>query len=280
MLSTLPLISPVGAKSATLRAFVITLTFLAVSLGPSPQFSRTADSPKQHKVEGEVLERTNAPIPIVLVRIYRSDTNIKLNEGSSGKDGRYSISFSDPGEPIRIRYDLTGWEPDEVGNISGSRDQRITKVLNRVGTARSYSQKQRLVALLNLFYEIDRANNVSRQEFLKQYDAVIARASFPDELQRQLAFDIRPDPVPLKNAVDEKIVCSTLDDLSLTQSVKDKLSKSQWLRTSEINVQAEGHVVTLTGRVLSSFLKRTATREAAEVTCVLGVNNLLVVTPK
>jgi hypothetical protein len=286
MLRNISLFSRVKETFGTLKrpmGFLTSLVLLAVTLGLSSGVSRSTGSPAQHKVEGEVLERSNAPIPVVLVRVYRGDTNIKLNESSSDKDGKYSITFSDPGEAIRIRYDLTGWEPDVVSNISGARDHKITKVLNRVGTAHSYSEKRQLVSLLGLLYRLDVANGESRH-FVERYGTVVDGAKLPEELSRQLAYDIRfpdePQAASESPARMRDVVCSRVGDASITEEVMDRLSKSPLLKTSAIEVDTKGGIVTLSGKVNSPALKLAASREVSDVQCVKSVINQLTIALK
>jgi osmotically-inducible protein OsmY len=69
--------------------------------------------------------------------------------------------------------------------------------------------------------------------------------------------------------------CSTVDDATITASVKDKLSKTASLKDATINVDTKGGVVTLTGMVKMGRNKGLATLQTRRVACVKKVDNQL-----
>jgi hyperosmotically inducible protein len=78
---------------------------------------------------------------------------------------------------------------------------------------------------------------------------------------------------PKKTQVD----CSKVDDATITQQIKEKLSQSKSLKDQTINVETTGGVVTLTGQVKTAGQKGLATRTAKRVQCVKSVNNQLTI---
>ena len=139
---------------------------------------------QQQKIEGEVLTKTNDPIPSVLVRIYRG--SFKVNEATTGPDGKYSITF-DRGDTITlIRYDCTNWDLGTIDDISGMRNHTINKVMNPVGSKLSVNEAIPLLLALQRVYYVDRANNVPVNESAKRYVYVMETARFPEQVKPQL----------------------------------------------------------------------------------------------
>lgn len=69
--------------------------------------------------------------------------------------------------------------------------------------------------------------------------------------------------------------CSTVTDAAITDTVKDKLSKTASLKDAAIRVETREGVVTLTGKVKTAGLKGVATRMTRRVDCVKKVDNQL-----
>jgi osmotically-inducible protein OsmY len=68
-----------------------------------------------------------------------------------------------------------------------------------------------------------------------------------------------------------------VDDTSITEEVKVKLSNAPSLKDAKIEVSTTGGVVTLTGTVKSRQAKRVATRIAKKVKSVKSVDNKLII---
>jgi len=167
-----------------MQRFKATLALLALAITPILVLTGITGSQQRHKLEGEVLNKENNPIPAVLVRIYRG--NIKVGEDRTKPDGKYSISF-DSGSPINtIRYDDTDWNPATINDVSGARDHNINKVLSRVGSTLSFHEALELLSALERIYYIDRANNVPISKIRERYDGVIYRMRIPEALQQRL----------------------------------------------------------------------------------------------
>ncbi len=123
---------------------------------------------EQFKIEGQVLDKDNNPLPGVLIRLYRGSTPL-TDHKRTGRDGTYSISFP-PGIPIsKVRYDLTNWYPSLVENISGMRDHRINKVLMPSGGKMSVPEYQEVYTTFVKLKTLDLENGITNEKFSNEY---------------------------------------------------------------------------------------------------------------
>jgi hypothetical protein len=158
---------------------LLILTFSLIILFPT-----IVESQQRNKLEGEVLDKENNPIPGVLVRIYRNHQ--KVGEDRSNHEGKYLIIYFS-GSPITtIRYDHTDWNPATINEISGVRDHNINKVMNKVGSTLDFEEALDLIGTLERIYYIDRANDVQVDELREKYGSVIDKTHIPNVLQQKL----------------------------------------------------------------------------------------------
>lgn len=166
-----------------MRNFEKMFLFFILAIAATTIWPSTVNA-QQQKIEGEVLTKTNDPIPSVLVRIYRG--SIKVGEATTGPDGKYSISF-DRGDPVTlIRYDCTSWDPATIDDVSGRRNHSINKVMYPVGSKLSVNQAIPVLFALQRIYYVDRANNVPVNESAERYAIAMETARFPDRVKSHL----------------------------------------------------------------------------------------------
>jgi osmotically-inducible protein OsmY len=87
-------------------------------------------------------------------------------------------------------------------------------------------------------------------------------------------------PAPSKKqpaAKKEVIDCASVNDTTLTATVKDKLANTPSLKDATINVTAKDGTITLTGSVKKPTNKGLATLQAKRVSCVKKIDNQLIV---
>lgn len=87
-------------------------------------------------IQGTVTTSNGEPIPAVLVRIYRGDSQARrLGKGTTNKEGAYDIKIKDTDAVLCIRYDKepAGFHPGIIETLSGKLRQDINKVLLATG---------------------------------------------------------------------------------------------------------------------------------------------------
>jgi len=134
-------------------------------------FARNGFALTKLKVTGEVLDKRDSPISSVLVTLYRDEQ--KIDEVTTGPDGKYSVSF-EQGEPLKtVRYERTGYVVGVVSDICGRRDHTISKTLYSEGDRQNLLEGLSSLSALERVFYLDLANKVSVPELRDKYGLTI-----------------------------------------------------------------------------------------------------------
>lgn len=108
-------------RSLTAISSVILLCWLLLPLNGT-----CAERSKEITIDGVVLGIKENPIPGVEVCVYREGKPIASVKTESS--GRYEVNIKS-GLPVEVLYYNSAWYPSVVGPISGTRPNRINKIL-------------------------------------------------------------------------------------------------------------------------------------------------------
>jgi hypothetical protein len=167
-------------KLARGSARFIALSLFALVWQTAPAFAQQEPC---CRVEGEVVEMVGNE--------YRAIRGVGVKMKRRGQppqvvytdvDGRYALAFEN-GDPIDITYGGTKWSAGYVPGISGRRNHRITKVLERASQTSQLSAEQAADTLAAL--EHMNRHPADYAEELNQYVSEMKAETFPPEFRER-----------------------------------------------------------------------------------------------
>jgi hypothetical protein len=158
----------ISAKAPTIPAILILITLQAAAQ-------------EKHRITGQVVGTDAKPLSGIPILVSQgADTN----NGTTDKNGSYSITFPSGRTIDSIVYGDNAYLPASDINLSGSSDHRITKVLSRNDPQAKLSSLGALevTGTLNLF----RSNPTLYAEQMIQWAGTIRSDQLPEDLRPSL----------------------------------------------------------------------------------------------
>jgi hemoglobin len=140
-----------------------------------------AVSQETHTVSGEVVDKSNHPVPYLEIKALRGAE--LLNHTVTDPKGRYSISYRS-GARITVCYYGAEWYPSQIADISGESSHKITKVMLKVERGTRLSREDASVVMAALEFLNNNPDEFSRE--IQYYAFTLNQNHFPDEFRPRL----------------------------------------------------------------------------------------------